>query len=376
MENVQTTLGAEQLSRISDSLYARILADDELSPFFEGRDVAELVRRQSLFLAHLIDDTEGVDLRRAHAPLLRLGLGHDHFDRMLEHVGDALAEHAVSTPIADSLMTRLEATRRDVLGETHCQFNPPPKRREKPMFSRIAALLYAVVSYSLGMASLVYMALWLVTDLVPNPLDGPASGSMATGLLINSLLILGFAVQHSVMARPWFKERLVRIIPPTIERSTYLVATTIALMTVMFLWQPLGITVWKLEGAAASLMLGVYAIGWMLLVSSTFLINHFDLFGLRQTWMNLRGHDYRQLPFTVRGYYHFVRHPLYLGFMVLLWSAPHMTISHLAFAVAMTAYIVIAVRWEERDLSRMLPEYESYQSQVPALIPTGRTYQG
>ncbi|CAN0586297.1 unnamed protein product [Laminaria digitata] len=114
----------------------------------------------------------------------------------------------------------------------------------------------------------------------------------------------------------------------------------------------------------------------MLLVSSTFLINHFDLFGLRQTWMNLRGHDYRQLPFTVRGYYHFVRHPLYLGFLVLLWSAPHMTISHLAFALAMTSYVVIAVRWEERDLSRMLPEYESYRAQVPVLIPTGRTFKG
>lgn len=244
------------------------------------------------------------------------------------------------------------------------------------MFSRIAAVLYSVTSYSLAMASLVYMALWLVTDLVPNPLDGAATGSMTNGLLINALLIIGFAVQHSVMARPWFKEKLVRFIPPAIERSTFVAASTITLMAVMLLWQPLGITIWKLEGTGASLMLGLHAVGWMVLVSSTFLINHFDLFGLRQTWMNLRGHDYRQLPFTVRGYYHFVRHPLYLGFLVLLWAAPHMTISHLVFALAMTAYVVIAVRWEERDLSRMLPEYDSYRTQVPVLIPTGRSFKG
>ncbi|MEM6710540.1 MAG: isoprenylcysteine carboxylmethyltransferase family protein [Pseudomonadota bacterium] len=242
------------------------------------------------------------------------------------------------------------------------------------MISRIFLMLYSVLAYAASMASLVYMALWLVGVVVPNPLDGPAIGPLWQSLLINLVLVLVFALQHSVMARPSFKAWWTRVVSPAVERSTYVLFSTLALMTLMVFWRPLGGTVWELTGTAELVMLGVYAGGWALLVSATFLINHFDLFGLRQAWINLRGNAYTELPFVVRGYYHVIRHPIYAGWMVLIWAAPHMTISHLVFAVATTLYMVAAIRWEEHDLKEVLPEYDDYARQVPAFAPDGRRF--
>jgi protein-S-isoprenylcysteine O-methyltransferase Ste14 len=177
------------------------------------------------------------------------------------------------------------------------------------------------------------------------------------------------------MARPAFKRWWTRIVPEAAERSTYVLASSLALIVLFIYWEPIGGVIWSVpEGAATTAMLGLYAFGWLLLLYTTFLIDHFDLFGLAQVWRNLRGGSYRPPQFRTPSLYRVVRHPLYIGWLIIFWAAPTMTIAHLVFAVMTTAYILIAIQFEERDLIDAFgSEYSSYKSRTPMLIPRFRS---
>jgi protein-S-isoprenylcysteine O-methyltransferase Ste14 len=242
------------------------------------------------------------------------------------------------------------------------------------MLKRILFFAYGVVSYLIFFGTFLYAIGFIGNFGVPTTLDGPRSGSLVTGILINAGLLTLFAVQHSVMARKWFKDWWTRIVPKPIERSTYVLFSSLALILLFALWQPLGGVIWSVEDPVGRLVLrGLFAFGWGLVLFSTFLINHFDLFGLRQVWRYLLGQPYNTLAFTTPGPYRLVRHPLYVGWLFAFWMTPVMTLAHLLFAIATTAYILLAIQFEERDLVREHGEsYERYRRSVPMLIPSLR----
>lgn len=239
------------------------------------------------------------------------------------------------------------------------------------MLKRIAFFIYGSVSYLIFLATFLYAIGFIGNFGVPRTLDGTRSGSFAVAVLIDVGLLTLFAVQHSVMARPAFKRWWTRIVPKPVERSTYVLFSSLALILLFWQWQPLGGVVWSIEDPFGSLVLRMlFAFGWALVLVSTFLINHFDLFGLRQVWLYLRNRPYTALHFGTPGPYRLVRHPLYVGWLFAFWSTPTMTLAHLLFSVATTAYILIAIQLEERDLVREHGEsYESYRRSVPMLIP-------
>jgi methanethiol S-methyltransferase len=243
------------------------------------------------------------------------------------------------------------------------------------MLKRILFFAYGSISYLIFLGTFLY-AIGFIGNLgVPRTLDGAATDPLGMALAINVGLLGLFAVQHSVMARKWFKDLWTRVVPPPIERSTYVLLSSLALILLFWQWRPLGGEVWSVENPAGRAVLrGLFAFGWGLVLVSTFLIDHFDLFGLRQVWLYLQGRPYTPKSFRTPGPYRLVRHPLYVGWLFAFWMTPTMTLSHLLFAVATTAYILIAIQFEERDLIREHGSaYEDYRRQVPMLIPfTGR----
>jgi methanethiol S-methyltransferase len=242
---------------------------------------------------------------------------------------------------------------------------------------RVLIFVYGVVSYAVFLATFLY-AIGFVGDLwVPKSIDSAPQAPLTTALLINLALLGLFAIQHSVMARPAFKRWWMRIVPAAAERSTYVLFSSIALIVLFAFWQPMGGTVWSVESPAGRTVLyALFAFGWGLVLVSTFLINHFDLFGLRQVWLQLIGKPYQPLPFKTPWLYRYVRHPLYVGWFFAFWATPTMTIAHLVFALATTAYILIAIQLEERDLVEAHPEYEDYRRRVPMLAPFTKVRQG
>jgi protein-S-isoprenylcysteine O-methyltransferase Ste14 len=230
---------------------------------------------------------------------------------------------------------------------------------------------YAVAVYLFFLAVLGYAAGFFADVGVPRGIDQGPRSSAAVAVTVDAALLLLFAVQHTVMARPWFKRHWTRLVPAPAERATFVLGATAALALLLWWWQPVGGTLWSLSGPGADAVLVVYAAGWLIAISSTFLISHFDLFGLRQAWLHARGARYQPPPFTERGLYRRIRHPLMAGFVVLFWAAPTMTVGHLLFAAAATGYILLGITFEERDLRHSLgPDYRSYVARVPALIPT------
>jgi len=232
-------------------------------------------------------------------------------------------------------------------------------------------LLYGVISYLIFFGTILYAIGFIGNIAVPKALDGPAVLPLWQALLINASLLGVFAVQHSVMARGWFKRWLTQYIPETIERSTFVLISSLLMIVLFWQWQPMGGEVWTVENPIArSFIWGLFFVGWTLLFTSTFLINHFDLFGLRQVWLAFQKRPYTELKFDIPILYRMVRHPLYLGFIIAFWSTPTMTITHLVFALACTGYILVGIYFEEQDLVRRFGEgYRKYQQQVPMLIP-------
>ena len=236
--------------------------------------------------------------------------------------------------------------------------------------ARIAIFSYGVISYAIFFATFLYSIGWIGDLVVPRTMDDAPAGSWWVALAIDLGLLSLFAVQHSVMARPAFKRWWTRIVPESAERSTYVLLSSLCLIAMFVLWQPLGGTVWSIEDPVGrSALYSLYGFGWLLVLVSTFLINHFDLFGLRQVWFRLRGMEYRPLEFQVNGLYRYVRHPLYVGWFFAFWATPNMTVTHLLFAAMTTGYILVAIRLEERDLKDALPAYAEYAERVPMLVP-------
>ncbi|MGN6548113.1 MAG: methanethiol S-methyltransferase [Aureliella sp.] len=238
---------------------------------------------------------------------------------------------------------------------------------------RYVVLLYGLACYAAFFLVFLYAVGFIGGFIVPTKLDGPATASLGKALAIDLLLVLLFALQHSVMARPAFKRQWTRLVPESAERSTYVLATCIALGLMFWFWQPLGGIVWDMHGPVLrSTMWVLFGIGWLLVLVATFLINHFDLFGLRQVWLQFRGQPYTPLHFATPGPYRVVRHPLYVGWLLVFWATPTMTAAHLLFAASLTLYILIAIRFEERDLVAFHPDYAEYRRRVPMLIPRWR----
>ncbi|MCZ6889895.1 MAG: isoprenylcysteine carboxylmethyltransferase family protein [Gammaproteobacteria bacterium] len=236
--------------------------------------------------------------------------------------------------------------------------------------SRTATLLYGVVCYTIFFLTFLYAIGFVGNLVVPKTIDGPATMTTISALLVDLALLGIFAIQHSVMARPGFKKWWTRIVPTPVERSTYVLFSSIALLALFVFWQPLGGVIWSVEHpiGVAALYTG-FAFGWGLVLVATFLINHFDLFGLRQVWLYFRKRPYTTLRFVTPWPYRVVRHPLYLGWLFAFWCTPTMTATHLVFAIMTTAYILIAIQLEERDLADSHDDYAAYKRRVPMIIP-------
>jgi len=237
---------------------------------------------------------------------------------------------------------------------------------------RTAVFVYGVASYAVFFATLLYAIGFLGNFGVPKSIDSGPDDPLFVALAIDAGLLALFAVQHSVMARTWFKQAWTRIIPEPAERSTYVLFSSIALLLLFWLWRPIGGVVWQVNSEVARMMItGSYVLGLLIVLASTFLINHFDLFGLRQVYLYLRGIPYTKLEFKTPFFYRYVRHPLYVGWLLTFWSAPTMTVAHLFFALMTTVYILIAIQFEERDLLVAHGEsYARYRQEVPMLIPS------
>lgn len=240
------------------------------------------------------------------------------------------------------------------------------------MLKRISFFTYGLIAYAIFFGTFLYACGWVGGFLTPTTLDGPATEPLGKALAIDLALLTLFAVQHSVMARPAFKDWWTKFVPRPIERSTYTLLASLCLILMFWQWRPLGGTIWNVESAAGQAILyGLFAFGWGLVLVATFLIHHFDLFGLRQVTLYLLGRPYEPLRFATPGPYRMVRHPLYVGWLFAFWMTPTMTLAHLVFAVATTAYILIAIRLEERDLVREHGHvYEDYRRRVPMMVPT------
>jgi protein-S-isoprenylcysteine O-methyltransferase Ste14 len=236
---------------------------------------------------------------------------------------------------------------------------------------KLVAFVYGIVSYVLGSVAMVYLICFVDNIVVPKTIDTmPRDASVAT-VLIDLLLVALFAFQHSLMARPWFKARWTRIVPQHVERSTYVLATALVLALLFWQWQPIAGVVWNVENPLGKgLLQALFWSGWVILFASTFMINHFDLFGLRQVTLRLKDQPYQPVPFVEVALYRFVRHPIMLGLLIGFWATPSMSAGHLLLAAATTVYIFIGIYLEERDTRQALGEtYERYRRRTSMIVP-------
>ena len=236
---------------------------------------------------------------------------------------------------------------------------------------RMLVFVYGLACYGMFIATFLYAIGFLGNFGVPKTIDSGHEGGLLEALAIDAALLAIFALQHSIMARAGFKRAWTRIVPPAAERSTYVLFSSLALLVMFWQWRPIGGVLWNAgEGVARTVILGIYAAGLLIILLSTFLINHFDLFGLRQVYLYLTRREYTHLEFRTPFFYRYVRHPLYVGWLLTFWAAPVMTVAHFFFAVMTTAYIFVAIRFEEADLIALHgKKYQRYREQVPMIIP-------
>jgi protein-S-isoprenylcysteine O-methyltransferase Ste14 len=239
------------------------------------------------------------------------------------------------------------------------------------MLRRVLFLVYGIVAHVMFVGVVVYMIGFIGNIGVPKSIDSEPTSPLWFALLVNASLIGLFGVQHSVMARPTFKRWWTRIIPEPIERSTYVLLSNLLLALLMWKWEPMGGVIWNVtEPVTRALLVSLFLSSWLLIVFASLLINHFDLFGTRQVWLHFRGRPYTHLPFRTPMLYAYVRHPLYVGWIMAFWITPTMTVAHLVFATLLTAYILIAVRFEERNLIEAHgPAYADYRRRVGMFVP-------
>ncbi len=237
--------------------------------------------------------------------------------------------------------------------------------------TRIATLIYGLIAYTAFLGTFLYAIGFLFDIGVPKGVNDGTPGPVWLALLINVSLLGLFGLQHSIMARPWFKARWTRIVPKAMERSTFVLATCLVMALMFWFWRPINFTLWSAGDPVTEFtLLALSAVGWLIVLYSSFLIDHFDLFGVRQVVLNLKNQPYTYRPFVVRSLYRVVRHPLMLGFLIAFWATPEMTGARLLFAGITTAYILVALQFEERDLVRFLgDDYRAYRRRTPMLIP-------
>ncbi len=242
------------------------------------------------------------------------------------------------------------------------------------MIGRLAILIYGVIAYLAFFGTILYAIGFVGGWVVPKTINSGTAGPVATSLLINALLLSVFVVQHTVMARPGFKAWFKKIIPPAAERSTFVLLASLSLILVFALWQPAPTVLYDISDTWAKWPLTALSLaGWAMVLLSSFVINHFDLFGLRQVYLHWQGKPYTHIPFRVKGVYRYVRHPLMVGFLIAFWATPMMTVGHLFFAVMTTGYIFMGVWFEERDLvAHFGQEYLGYRHAVRGFLPIPR----
>jgi len=239
------------------------------------------------------------------------------------------------------------------------------------MMKRLMFFVYGVVCYAMFFGVFAYMAGFVANVLVPKSIDTLVGGSTGVAVVIDLLLLGLFAAQHSIMARPAFKRVWTRVVPQVIERSTYVLVSNLVVILLMWQWRGIDAVVWDVrQPVLRAALWGLFAVGWLLVPAVSFMLDHFDLFGIRQVWLNLRGRAYESLPFEVPALYKHVRHPLYVGWTIAFWATPTMTVGHLLFATVLTVYMGLAARVEERDLVAHFGRvYEEYRRRVPMFVP-------
>ena len=235
---------------------------------------------------------------------------------------------------------------------------------------KFIAFLYGIIAYLVFFASFLYAIGFVGNMIVPKSIDSGMEGPLTESFLINALLLGLFAVQHSVMARPSFKNWWTKFVPKSVERSTYVLVASLLLFLMYWQWRPMTDTIWNLEGTASMILTVIFWIGWVVVLVSTFIINHFDLFGLRQVYLNLKSKELTPLEFKTSLFYKYVRHPIMSGFIIAFWATPQMSMGHLFFAIMTTGYILVGIYFEEKDLVSYYGDtYKEYKNQVSMLIP-------
>lgn len=237
---------------------------------------------------------------------------------------------------------------------------------------KLIAFLYGIVAYVIFLGAFLYAIAFVGDFGVAKTINTGVEVPFTQALIINLVLLSIFALQHSIMARPGFKKWWTKFVPPAIERSTYVLLSSLALILIYWQWRPMTDIFWQVQQeTAVTLLYGVFVLGWLIVLLSTFMINHFDLFGLKQVYEYLKSRAPQPIPFKTSFLYSIVRHPIMLGFIIAFWATPVMTVGHLVFSMTTTLYILVAVKFlEERDLRKIHGEtYTSYQKEVPMLIP-------
>jgi protein-S-isoprenylcysteine O-methyltransferase Ste14 len=238
------------------------------------------------------------------------------------------------------------------------------------MFARLVILFYAIVSYAVFLVSSLYAIGFVGNYLVPKSIDVGGPTNLSEAIVVDLLLLGIFAIQHSIMARPAFKRWSAKLFPVACQRSTYVLLSSLILLLLFWQWRPIPIAIWQIDGSAAWLLIGVYGLGWSIVFASTFMIDHFELSGLRHAFFALRGAEVPGQSFRTPLLYKIVRHPLMLGFLLAFWATPEMTAGHLLFALMTTAYILVGLQLEERDLiAEFGTTYQQYRRRVPMLLP-------